>query len=607
MSPRLKYRPGSRVPSFSMVILVGIAVVLSILAWLQYGWITEVSDAEKDRLEENLTIAATRFAQDFDGEMRLLVPFRRPGPGPGGPGGPGQGPGPRPNDFNSQDTLLERLTLRYDQWAVSSQHTDLVRDLFAAEVVAPGDVRLFRYNPNERALEPIDWPAEFSDFHKNVIDESVGRRPNLGRGGFSVDRADLQDVPALAIPVLAPGRPPAPGERGRGFRQPSPRGWEIIRLDGKYFNEVFLPALVQRHFAKQGDFDYDIVIAQASTGNVVYRSSPDLDLEDFKKAPDTRIRLTAAGFSGGPQRGPRGGFGGDGPPGAQNNSGWELYAKHHIGSLQSFADRFRARNLAISFGIFTILAIGIAFTILSSERVRQIGRLQLEFAAGLSHELRTPLAVIRSAGYNLASGKIGGSEEVARYGKLLQEEGLRLSDMVEQALLFAQTQSGRNRYQRNPVDLTEVLNKAVRSCQAILPKYPGEIKVEAEPNLPLAYTDADAINHCLHNLLVNALKYGPSPGYVTVTATPDLKKSEPEVAIAVVNRGSVIDALDLQHLFEPFFRGKNTDGVPGSGLGLYIVKSVMESLGGSVTVASSEAEGTRFILHIPAIVAAQEA
>src|SRR5262245_31877634 len=116
MSPRLKYRSGSQ-PRFSMVVLIGIAIVLSILACLQYGWITEVSDAEKGRLAENLTIAATRFAQDFDSEMRLLVPFRRPGPGPGGPRGeprPGGGPGPRPNEVNPQDTLLERLTLRYD-------------------------------------------------------------------------------------------------------------------------------------------------------------------------------------------------------------------------------------------------------------------------------------------------------------------------------------------------------------------------------------------------------------------------------------------------------------------------------------------------------------
>jgi signal transduction histidine kinase len=174
-------------------------------------------------------------------------------------------------------------------------------------------------------------------------------------------------------------------------------------------------------------------------------------------------------------------------------------------------------------------------------------------------------------------------------------------------LLFAQTQSGRSRYQRNPVDIAEVLNKAVRSCQSILPKYPGDINVETDPNLPLALTDAEAINHCLHNLLVNALKYGPSPGHVRVTATPDFDKAEPEVTIAVANRGATIETSDLPHLFEPFFRGKNSNGVPGSGLGLYIVKSIMESVGGSVTVSSTENEGTMFILHVPAMPAGQEA
>jgi signal transduction histidine kinase len=129
-----------------------------------------------------------------------------------------------------------------------------------------------------------------------------------------------------------------------------------------------------------------------------------------------------------------------------------------------------------------------------------MGKLQLEFAAGLSHELRTPLAVVRSAGHNLASGKVG-EADIVRYGKLLQEEGLRLSDMVEQALLFAQTQSGRKHYQRVPIDITAVIRNAVQSCEAILPKYPAEIKIEIDPKLPLAVTDADAIQHCLHNLI----------------------------------------------------------------------------------------------------------
>jgi signal transduction histidine kinase len=565
---------------FHLMILIGVAVVLSILAWLQYGWITDVSDAERDRQQENLSIAATRFAQDFEAELSLLMPFRRQGP----------------RTFGGDDNFLDRLANRYEGWTSASNHAALLQDLFAAEIVAPGEVRLFRYDASLGILQQAEWPAEFSRFRENAINESLGVRPNMPRGGFGFERSDLDDVPAFTIPVMPP---PRPGEFGR---PPALQGWEIIRLDGRYLSEMFFPSLVQRHFARQGDFDYDILIADSRSSNVVYRSSPELDLSDFENEADARIPLAFGAFRGGPQRG---GFqrGGAPPPAG----GWDLYAKHHAGSLQSFAEQFRKRNLAISFGIFTILAIGIAFTILSSERVRQMGRLQLEFAAGLSHELRTPLAVIRSAGHNLASGKIAGDADVVRYGKLLQEEGLRLSDMVEQALLFAQTQSGRKQYQRSPVDIAEVINKAVRSCDAILPRYPGEIKVETEPNLPLAMTDAKAVQHCLHNLLVNALKYGASADAVRVTARPTGPKTEPQIEIAVANRGAMIEASDLPHVFEPFFRGRNTEGVPGSGLGLYIVKSIMQSLGGSVTVSSSAQAGTCFTLQIPAALSGEEA
>src|SRR6185503_17583118 len=120
-------------------------------------------------------------------------------------------------------------------------------------------------------------------------------------------------------------------------------GWELIRLDARYFSDVFLPSLVQRHFARQGDFDYDILIAQAGTGDVVYRSAPNLNLSDFKDKSDTNIHLTTAGFSGGPPRGgaprggpprdggPRGGppderFRPEGPQPPPNAGGWELYA-----------------------------------------------------------------------------------------------------------------------------------------------------------------------------------------------------------------------------------------------------------------------------------------
>ena len=92
--------------------------------------------------------------------------------------------------------------------------------------------------------------------------------------------------------------------------------------------------------------------------------------------------------------------------------------------------KLRRRNIAISVAILGILS-RIRRTWLSSERVRALGRMQIELAAGISHELRTPLAVIRSAGYNLAAGNVTSREDVVRYGNLFQDQGRRLSEIVD--------------------------------------------------------------------------------------------------------------------------------------------------------------------------------
>jgi signal transduction histidine kinase len=573
---KLKYRPTRRIPNTSLLILFGMATVLGVLAVLQYSWITQISEAEENRQKESLDVATVRFVEDFESELRLLFPSRRPGP----------------PQFNRPADPLEQMTRQYDQWISASRHPTLLQDLFLAKVIGPDDVQLFHFNPDKRDLESAEWPPEFSEF----------RRSPRGRGpAFSV----VEHIPAFSFPVMRSPGAPGSGEFGRPRDRefygppPGPTAWEIVRLNRKVFDDTFLPFLVQRHFSKQGDFDYDVLVAETGSGTVVYRSSPRLDLSDFERGTDASIHF--AGDEGGRMRlGPPFPEGRFRSPGPESMRGWQLYAKHRTGSLQLFADQFRRRNLLFSFGVLAVLATGIAFTFLSTERVRALGRMQLEFAAGLSHELRTPLAVVRSAGYNLAAGNIKGDEELTRYGKVLQEQGLRLSDMVEQALLFAQAQSGRHPYERTPVEVAEVIDKAIDSCHAVLPKYPCEIIAKIPPNLPLANTEPNALGHCLHNLLMNALKYGQSPGSIIVTANPQLAGHAPEIEIAVESAGPGIHPADLPHLFEPFFRGRNSGDVPGSGLGLYIVKSIVESLGGHVSVLSSETM-TRFTLHIPAM------
>src|SRR5204862_7705270 len=129
---------------------------------------------------------------------------------------------------------------------------------------------------------------------------------------------------------------------------------------------------------------------------------------------------------------------------------WALLVKHRAGSLERAVEQLRKRNLAISFGVLLVLGAGLITLVISSQRARTLGRLQMEFAAGVSHELRTPLAVIRSAAYNLRRGIVHDKEGVEQYASIVQEEARRLSDMVEEVLLCWEAQSGRQKYKLEP-------------------------------------------------------------------------------------------------------------------------------------------------------------
>ncbi len=579
----------------SVWILAAIVVVLAVLAAMQYRWIMEVSQAERERLRENLRLATVRFTDDFDGEiMRLIFMGRRPGPRP------------RPQDspYEAEDLISDRLARQYDEWMATSVHPRLLQDVFLAKVIGPGDVDLLRFDRDSNTLIKVAWPSEFAKFHSFCVAESLtaGREELASRmpDDRRLEDLDLEGIPAISFPVGF-SQPQQFRDRLRGF-PPRQTSWEIIRIDRTAFDE-FVSSLVQKHFPKHGDFDYNILIADGTSGNVAYRSSADLNIQDFQKGADASLNLRL-GFGARGRPSPNTGFPRDGnivgfQPRAGVVKGWQLYVKHHSGSLDSFAGQFRARNLAFSFAVFALLAIGIAFTFISSERVKAMGKLQLEFAAGLSHELRTPLTAIRSAGYNLRHGNVA-EEDVARYGEMIQEQGNRLSEMVEQALLFAQIQAGRNRYEPAPVEIGSVIGKVISSCGGASPMCTNEIVADVAPDLPPAITDENALNHCLRNLLMNAVKYGEPSGSICISARLVEQTPKSEIAITVENTGPAIDSADLPHLFEPFYRGKNTNGKPGNGLGLYMVSSIMKSIGGRVQHSNSVA-GTRFTLYIPAV------
>jgi signal transduction histidine kinase len=124
-----------------------------------------------------------------------------------------------------------------------------------------------------------------------------------------------------------------------------------------------------------------------------------------------------------------------------------------------------------------------------------------------------------------------------------------------------------------------------------------------EPNLPLVLADGLAMRHALQNLLDNALKYGTEgSNWIGIFASAVDSATGPAVEIRVVDHGPGIPLDEQEHLFDPFFRGRRAiqDQVHGTGLGLNLVKRIVEAHGGEIVVKSEPMHGTEFVIRIPA-------
>jgi signal transduction histidine kinase len=258
-------------------------------------------------------------------------------------------------------------------------------------------------------------------------------------------------------------------------------------------------------------------------------------------------------------------------------------------------ENLRLRNLGVSFGILLLMGVSVSMLILSTRRANALAQQQMEFVAGVTHELRTPLAVIQSASQNLADGIAKGEAQAKRYGGVIHQQSKRLGDMVEQVLRFAGLSSQHGELHRVSVEVGALVDEAVADCQAELNVCGSELTLRVEA-VPAIDGDRSALLHCLRNLLSNAAKHAGGAGVkVEARAVGSM------VEIVVEDQGAGIDAADLPHVFEPFYRGRRAkeDQVQGSGLGLSLVKKIAEAHGGSVDVSSNG--GARFRLLLPAV------
>jgi signal transduction histidine kinase len=590
----------------SLVLAALPLILLPCLAVLQYRWIGEVSAAERDRLESSLRVASDQFATDFDTEFSRLA-----------------------NSFQIRDGLPETagpVLERYQTWSESAGYPHLVRAMYLLKLDPDGAPEFNRIDLQSGALQPESLPKDL---------QNMGERLRPGATVTASGGPILLSVTAFrrGRPFATqrgtdfrPPRPDRPSERGSaggqaggfgpggpGFGGPgaSAEGAVVIELDRDVILKDLVPALVEKHFSSHDETAYRVAIVNRGASRVLYSSAGDWTPQDISK-PDGEVSL----FGGPPPPGPNNP--GGNPPtrrgGRTRNPGpfrgflgtplngqpWQLLIKHRAGSLEQAVDQLRRKDLALSFGILMILAAGLITVVASSQRAHTFGRLQMEFAAGVSHELRTPLAVIRSAAHNLRSGVVRDKEDVEQYAAIVQEEARRLSDMVEEVLLYSETQSGRKKYNLEPIDIHEVIDRAITNVSPAIDLENCELSTHIDQDLPRVKADAAGLAQCLQNLLSNAFKYGQNGSKTQIDIVGQHDRDSKEVRLSVVDHGPGIDPADQRHLFEPFYRGRGVgSNVPGNGLGLHLVKRIMQAQGGRVTFNPAPLGGASFTLHIP--------
>lgn len=223
--------------------------------------------------------------------------------------------------------------------------------------------------------------------------------------------------------------------------------------------------------------------------------------------------------------------------------------------------------------------------------------LQRNFVSMASHEFRTPLAIIDGHAQRMISmrDRLTAEELAQRAGKV-RNTVRRMTQLIDNLIGSARLIDGPIDLNYHPrrVDLTVLLREVRQLQQELTPD--AEI-VEAPPALPLCcvYGDASLLSQVFGNLLSNAVKYSPEGGAVRMSVAED----GAQVVVTIEDRGIGIPESDRQRVFERYYRGSNTSGIVGTGVGLYLVKTIVDLHHGAIALDSCEGEGSRFTVRLP--------
>jgi len=616
---------------FRIVVLSGMALLWAVVAVLQYKWATQLSAATEVRIGSDLQSLMVRWQRDLYDELSAVCVALQVGP-----------------DSGAHDAWNDYLQ-RYAEWnrdGVSSEVAEttypspgLVREIYDWQTSTPGKPELLRLDPNKKTLQSLGVPRELETFLARLKANSSNLRmaKRAWQYGTSSDESGLgrnqvrppglrtdalagwqleEEIPALVHPIVHHANP---------FNSLTPVDrtavdWLVVVLNLRVIQDRILPELAKRHFGGPDGLEYKLaVVATDDKPRVIYSSDSTLKIEDVNSFDSimnifgTSSNRTQGEFrpsvSHSPNLSDQDWHSFAAPAWfpvfqyTSHDKPWVLILRHAAGPVGKIARSVLYRNLIIGGVVLSLLAVNIGLLVFSSHRAHKLAKVQMEFVASVSHELRTPLAAIFSASENIKDGYVEGRKNLEFYGSILTSQTRRLIDLVDRILLFASTRTGKTRYAVAPLKVSEILAAVRKTVAEEIEEEGCKLDEQIEPDLPPVSGDLSAVCVCLRNLISNALKYGGQERWVGLSVTRHATENhDQEIWFSVLDHGEGINASELPHIFEPFYRGPKVVAaqIHGTGLGLALTKRIAEALGGRISVVSELGVGSTFTLHLPA-------
>lgn len=393
----------------------------------------------------------------------------------------------------------------------------------------------------------------------------------------------------LAARFTAPARPPPPGAHlpddfilefppagfpmaADGTEWAGTTGWILLELDVSHLTKTWLPKLIEHYLGPISERSPDLLVTTRSD-EMIYR-------QVRNGGKDARISIK---FN---RRG-RLFMWKEGPP---SEPIWRLDAAWPLGPVERMEAESRSRNFALAGSATGLVLLAGLMLARQTFRLRRMAEERIRFVSNVSHELRTPLTVISGAAFNLKRGIIQNGDETRKYASLILEHSEQLGSLVKDVLDFSRSKSSPS-CSRRDVDVHEVLNSAIGDMDTTIPQMDLQISASGEPMC--VNGDPVAIRSLFRNLLDNASRHGGSGGWIGIS----IDFIPHYVKIEFRDQGPGIPKRDQKKVFDPFYRGGNSDQVRGNGLGLSLARDIARAHGGDI-IARSGQKGACFVVTL---------